>query len=203
MRQSFEVLAPHVGLKKVTTSLLVIRVAAAEVTRKATRLLPRTPRARTSVNMISEEPPKDIRIVIAQMFRDDTHLDAWIERHEILSESHTSIDLIGLHGRAKGSAKGSLQSSHGHTEFGRNPRHPKLRVSVIERNHMMCKACGQVELFGEFTLGNLAPKFSNQYERLLLGARKDGLITPRHDRSTKRTFQMFSDRGRTSWAKPS
>jgi hypothetical protein len=203
MRQSFEVLAPHVALKEATTSLLVIRVAAAEDTRKATRLLLRTPRARTSVNLIPEEPLKDIRIVIAQMFRYDTHLDVWIERHEILSESHTSIDLIGLHGSAKGPAKGSLQSSHGHAEFGRDPRHPKLRVSVIERNHMVHETCGLVELFGDFARSNLAPNFSNQHERLLLGARKDGLVTPRHDRSTKRTFQMFSDRGRTSWPKPS
>jgi hypothetical protein len=186
-----------------STSLLFTRASIAEFTREATCPLGRTPRARTSVNMISKETSKNIGIVIAQVFRNDAHLDLRIDGQEILSESETSIDLIGLHGHPKHLAKRSLQSSHGHTEFGRNPRHPKLRVSVIERNHMMCKACGQVELFGEKTLGNLAPKFSNQYERLLLSARKDGLITPRHDRSTKRTFQMFSDRGRTSWAKPS
>ena len=149
-------------LTAASASLLFTRASIAEVTREATCPLGRTPRVRTSVNMISKETFKNIRIVIAQVFRNDAHLDIWIAGHEILSEPETTIDLIGLHGCAKGSAKGSLQSSHGHAEFGRNPRHPKLRVSVIERNHMMYKACGQVELFGEFTLGNLAPKFSNQ-----------------------------------------
>jgi hypothetical protein len=150
--------------------------------------------------MISEEPLKNIRIVIAQMFRYDTHLDAWIERHEILSESHTSADLIGLHGRAIGSAKASLQSSHGHAEFERNPRHPKLRVSVIERNHMVRETCGLLEFLGNFARSNLAPNLSNQHERLLLCVRKDARITPRHDRSTKHNFQIFSGRERTSWA---
>jgi hypothetical protein len=131
------------------------------------------------------------------MVRYDPHLDVWIERHEILSESHTSIDLIGFHRRAKSSAKGPLQGSHGHAEFGRDPRHSKLRVSVIERNHMMCETCGIIELFGDFACSNLAPNFSNQHERLLFCARKDARITPRHDRSMKQN-QIFSDRERTS-----
>jgi len=170
---------------------------------KATSLFGRTPRMRTSISMISEETFKDVRIVIAQVFSDDAHFYLWIDRQEILSEPQPSTDLIALHGRPKDLSKGSLQSSCRHTEFGRDPRHPKLHMSVIKRNHMMCKACGCVELFGDCARGNLAPNFSNHCERLVFNARKDGLITPRHDQCTKRIFQIFSDREGTSWAKPS
>jgi hypothetical protein len=183
--------------------MLIIRVATPDASLKATSLLGRTPRMRTSISMISEETFKDVRIVIAQVFCDDAHFYLWIDRQEILSEPQSSIDLIALHGRSKELSKGSLQSSRRHTEFGRDPRHPKLRVSVIKRNHMMCKACGCVELFGDFARGNLAPNISNHCERLVFRARKDGLITPRHDQCTKRIFQIFSDQERTSWAKPS
>jgi hypothetical protein len=183
--------------------MLIIRVVTPDASLKATSLLGRTPRMRTSIGMISEETFKDVRVVIAQVFSDDAHFYLWIDGQEILSEPQASIDLIGLHGGPKDLSKGSLQGSHRHTEFGRDPRHPKLRVSVIKRNHMMCKACGCVELFGDCARGNLAPNVSNHCERLVFRARKDGLITPRHDQCTKRIFQIFSDQERTSWAKPS
>lgn len=62
----------------------------------------------------------------------------------------------------------------------------------------MCETRGLVEIFGDVARSNLAPNFSNQHERLLFCARKDGRITARHDLSTKQNFHVFLDRERTS-----
>ena len=78
--------ARHTELPVASTSLLFTRASIGEFTREATCPLGRTPRVRTSVNMISKETFKNIRIVIAQVFRNDAHLDLWIDGQEILSE---------------------------------------------------------------------------------------------------------------------
>src|SRR5258708_1609295 len=104
---------------------------------------------RTVVSVNPKETSKDVRIIIAEVFRDDAHLEVRAVGEKMSGKVEARLNLIVPHAYVEDPAKGTLERPHRHSELGRNPGHPKLYMAVVEGDHIMRKERGTREFGGD------------------------------------------------------
>lgn len=104
------------------------------------------------MSVISEEAFEDVRIVIAKLFCNGAHFQVRVAGEKILSEVEPRFNLIVPHAFVEELVKGTLERSYCHSEFGSDPVHSKLYMSVIAAEQVMRKTRRPSEFLGEFTL---------------------------------------------------